>query len=323
MSQLPNNSRTYRATKVSSQEGRQIAETGSPGQGRPGLRYYLLALLLCLIWGMNFVVMKVAIWGVGPYHLAWLRQLLAGLCVLLYLRLVFGDVSLRPALWPLLLINGLVYSLSNVAVSLGVSLTTASRAVVIVYAQPLFVALLAHFILKGERLGALKLLGVALAFSGVVLVFSEKLGGGALRGDLFVLACAIIWALQTIYLKLYLSRENPYVVTAWQGLAGVPLLFALGLVQGTSSPLELSLPVILAILYSGPFVLGFAIVLWVKMLQEYPASHFSCILFLTPVFGVLIGHLTLGDPLGGAMILGAVMVCGGIYLVNRPAREPS
>ncbi|MFQ6112038.1 MAG: DMT family transporter, partial [Nitrospinota bacterium] len=187
---------------------------------KPGLRYYLLALLLCLIWGMNFVAMKVAIWGVGPYNVAWLRQSLAGLSVLLYLKLAFKDVSLSPASWLLLLINGLIYSLSNVALSIGLDLTTASRAVVIVYTQPLIVAILAHFMLKGERLAVLKLLGVVLAFSGVVLVFSERLGGGALRGDLFALACAIFWGIQTIYVKHYLSLENPYVVTAWQGLAG-------------------------------------------------------------------------------------------------------
>ncbi len=290
---------------------------------RPDLRYYLLAIFLCLLWGMGWTAMKVAVSGTEPYFVAWVRSLLAGLAVALYLKLTFKDVSLGSSAWLPLLVNALLFSLANIVVCLGVDWTTASRAAVIVYTQPLFVAFMAHFLLKGDRLGVLKLLGMALAFLGVVLIFSERLGGGGLRGDLFVLASAIIWALQTIYLKRYVSRENPFVVSAWQGLASFAPVLALSFILGTPFSLELSLPVVLGLLYTGPVSLGFGVVLWVKMLQEYPASHFSSILFLTPVFGVLIGHLALGDPLGGAMISGVILVCGGIYLVNRPARESS
>ncbi len=295
----------------------------APGRENPGLRYYLLALLLCLLWGVGFTAMKVAVSGAGPYFFAWLRTLLAGLAVALYLKLSFEDVSLLSSSWRPLLINALLSSLWNMATSLGVNLTTASRTAVILYTQPILVAFMAHYLLKGDRLGLLKLLGVAFAFSGLVLIFSEKLGGGALRGDLIVLASAFFWAFQTIYVKRYLSGENPFLVVAWQSLAAFPPILALSLIMGAPIYLELSLPVVIAILYAGPVAVGFAVVLWVRMLQNYPASRFSCFLFLTPVFGVLIGHLTLGDPLGGAMILGVAMVCGGIYLVNRPSRESS
>ncbi len=316
MKQLPDSLPSHRATKISAREGSPTGGDGSSGR----VRYYLLAIFLCFLWGLAFAAMKVALWGAGPYFIAWLRLLLAGLAVALYLKLTFKDVSLSSPSW-LLLINGLLYSLASLAVFLGVNLTTASRTAVIVYIHPLIVAFLAHFLLKGDRLRVLKLFGMALALLGVVLIFSEKLGRGALRGDLFVLASAIIWAFQTIYLKRYLSKENPFLVAAWQGLAGFPLILALGLMVGEPYRLELSLPVILAILYCGPVSVGFAVVLWVRLLQDYPASSISCFLFLTPVFGVLISHLTLGDPLGGSMILGVALVCGGIYLVNRPARK--
>ncbi|MFQ6112037.1 MAG: DMT family transporter [Nitrospinota bacterium] len=287
----------------------------------PGLRYYLLALLLCFLWGVGFTAMKVAVSETGPYFFAWLRTLLAGVAVVFYLKLIFKDVSLRSPSWRPLLINALLSVLWNVATALGINLTTASRTAVIFYTQPILVAFMAHYLLKGDRLGLLKLLGVALAFSGLVLIFSEKLGGWALRGDLLILASAFFWAFQTIYVKHYLGRENPFLVVAWQNLVGFPPIFALALLMGAPVYLELSLTVAAAILYCGPVAVGFAVVLWVKMLQDYPASRFSSFLFLTPVFGVLIGHLTLGDPLGGAMILGVALVCGGIYLVNRPARE--
>ncbi len=298
-----------------------VAKRDQDGE-RLGLRYYLLALFLCLIWGANFTAMKVALSGMGPYSVAWFRQLLAALSLILYIKLAIRDVSLKPPSWPvLLIINGILYSLVQVAFALGLDLTTASRGAVILYTQPLFVAFMAHFLLMGEGLGVLKLSGMTLAFSGVVLLFSEKLGEGALRGDLLVLASAIIWAFQAVCLKRCLSRENTYRVAAWQNLAGLPILLALDLFLGAPSRMELSLPVLLAVLYCGPVSMGLAVVLWVRMLQDYPASRFSSFLFLTPVLGVLIGHLTLGDPLGGAMIAGVALVCGGIYLVNRPARK--
>ncbi len=220
---------------------------------------------------------------------------------------------------PLLLINALLYALAILAVTQGIDLTTASRTAVIVYIHPLFVAVLAHFMLKGDRLGLLKLMGIALALLGIVLIFSQRLGGGTMQGDLLVLASAAIWAFQTIFIKRWLSRENPFLIAAWQGLAGFPLILAMGLILQAPHSLELSPAVIFGILYSGVVAVGFAVVLWVKLLQDYPASNLSCFLFLTPVFGVLIGHLALGDPLGGSMLLGVALVCGGIYVVNRPA----
>ncbi len=311
---------------------RRVAETAEKDRGlaagdrarggeSPGLHYYLLALSLCFMWGVTFTAMKVALSGAGPYSVAWVRQLLAGFSIILYLKITLKDVSLTPASWVVLLINVLLYALSNAAIFVGLDQTTASRGAVILYTQPLFVAFLAHFLLKGERLGMLKLFGVALAFFGVLLIFSQKLGRGALRGDLFVLVSAILWALQTVYLKRYLSKESPFLVAAWQALAGFLPILALGLLLEGPPSIELRLSVILAILYCGPVSMGFALVLWVKLLQGYPATRLSSFLFLTPVFGVLIAHLTLGDPLGEAMILGVALVCGGIYLVNRPVRK--
>ena len=77
------------------------------------------------------------------------------------------------------------------------------------------------------------------------------------------------------------------------------------------------LPVVAAIAYQSVIVAFVSYLIWFWLLQRYPASGLAAFSFWTPLFGVLAGWLVLGENLTGNLGAAAVLIAGGIYLVNR------
>src|SRR4051812_37789972 len=153
-------------------------------------------VVCCASWGLAQVAAKEALLEIPPGLQAGGRSAIAAVLVLLWgllrgKRLTERDGTFLPGL-----AVGLIFGVEVVVLFQGVEHTTASRGIVIFYLAPFFVAGGGHFLL-GERLDARKLAGLACAFAGVVLAFSDSIGGGmqaTLVGDALCLVAAILWA---------------------------------------------------------------------------------------------------------------------------------
>jgi drug/metabolite transporter (DMT)-like permease len=168
-------------------------------------------------------------------------------------------------------------------------------------------------------------LGLVLAFGGVVVVFSDKLsvpGPDAIWGDLMCLAAGLVWAATTIAIK------RSKVVTARPEKI---LLYQLGVATVTSIPLlPLAAPVLRdvsalaigAVLFQALYIVAFTYILWFWLMRRYPAATLSSFAFLTPAFGVLLGGLLLDEPLGLRIFIALVLIAAGLIIVNRPPRRP-
>ena len=281
-------------------------------------------VILCASWGLNQVAVKLALAGIPPMLQMGLRSLLAAVLVYAWCRIrrieVFGrDRTLVPGI-----AAGLLFGVEFMLLYAGLTLTTASRAAVLLYLAPFHVALGAHFLL-GERLTLRKTLGLAGAFSGVVLVFS---GGGtavpagaSLLGDALCVAASVAWAATTLVIKGSVLRSAPAEKTLLYQLAlsaalGLPVSLLVGETVGDwLDPVVFS-----AFAYQVLWVASITFVIWFMLMSRYPASLLSSYTFLTPVFGVLFGALLLGEPVTWRLVAALVLVAAGIYLVNRPER---
>jgi drug/metabolite transporter (DMT)-like permease len=167
-----------------------------------------LLLLLALIWGANMAIIKIGARELAPLFMAGVRSLVASGC--LYIWIKAKGMNLFPSTSVLLhgVVIGLLFGSEFGFIYLGLQYTLASRTYVLVYTAPFFVALGAHFFLKGDRLNGWKVLGLILAFAGVVSLFVRDLGSfsvSILPGDLMALAGGALWGATTVYLKKYLS----------------------------------------------------------------------------------------------------------------------
>ena len=135
-------------------------------------------------------------------------------------------------------------------------------------------------------------------------------------GDGLVITGALIWGLQSFYLRRNLKGIDPFRIAAWTQLVAIPIFLFLALIKAPGIPDFTNWKVLVAVGYNGVVGTGLVMVLWVRLLAEYEPKRVSSFMFLTPVFGVFLSSLILFEPLSGFMITGAAMVAAGIYFVN-------
>jgi drug/metabolite transporter (DMT)-like permease len=288
------------------------------------LRTASVVTTFCLVWGGAMVAIKVGLAGAPPLSAAGIRFALASVTLLSLeaargRRLNVGADSRRPVL-----LLALLLVVQHGLFNLGLNLTTASRAAVFLYSQPIFVALLAHRYIKDDRLDAGKLLGVALSFAGLVIAFAERLQAAdprAMLGDSLILLSAICWAIQTILQKDLLAVVDPSALILHQMAIAAPLFLLLSLLFEPALIYAVDVRIVLAFLYQGVIAAGLTFAAFAALLKRHQVSLLSSFIFLAPIFGVLLGHLLLDDPLTGYLGLGLALVAGGIFIVNRPRKS--
>jgi drug/metabolite transporter (DMT)-like permease len=166
-------------------------------------------IALCMIWGLQQSVLKLAATDIAPVMQLALRSGIAALLVTLLMVWRKESISLADGTWRAGLLVGLLFALEFLLVGEGLRYTFASHAVVFLYTAPIFVAIGLHFKLPAERLDALQWLGIALAFAGVVVTFFGRdptiapVGSpsNVLLGDALALLGGIAWAATTVVVR--------------------------------------------------------------------------------------------------------------------------
>jgi len=279
-----------------------------------------------LLLAFNQVVIKVTNDGLQPIFFAALRSVGGALLIYGWIRWRGLELTLPRATVPAGLLIGAAFAFEFICLFLALDLTTVTRTSVIFYTMPLWLALAAHVLIPGERLTRMKSAGLILAFAGVVVAMVSRggaTGQGALLGDLSALGAAMGWAgIALIVRTTALKTVRPEVQLLWQLVVSAPiLLFAapfFGPVLREPSLIH----------WAG---LGFQIVavvsagflFWFWLLTIYPASSVAAFAFLAPVFGVGLGWLMLGEPVGPGTLIALVLVSAGLILINRPAPKPA
>ncbi|MDN3564017.1 DMT family transporter [Paeniroseomonas aquatica] len=294
-------------------------------------RAVAVMLLLCLVWGLNLVAIKLGNAGIPPVLQAGLRSVIATAVLFGWCAWRGGGIGAALGPWrqdgSLLpgVAAGLLFTLEFVALFIGVGLTTASRAVVFLYGAPFFVALGAHWLIPDDRLTRAKAVGLLVAFGGLVLAFAEGLrapaGDAALLGDLLCLLGGALWGATTVLVKASRLRASPPVtVLLYQLVVSAPLLLLASWALGETWRIVPTPLVLGALAYQGIGIAGVSYAAWFWLVSRHSASRLAAFSVLTPIFGVLAGWLLMGDRLGSLFGAAVALVALGLWLVNRPAR---
>jgi drug/metabolite transporter (DMT)-like permease len=276
-----------------------------------------------LLMGLNQVLVKLVNAGLAPAFQAGLRSACALPLVLVFAlaarrRLSVADGSLWPGV-----ACGLLFSGEFLLLFLGLEYTAVSRASVLFYTMPVWVALGAHFLIPGEPLNLRRSLGLALAVAGVALALAGRAPAftpDALIGDLMCLGGAACWAgIALVVRTTRLQRSDPEMQLVYQlAVSAVVLLLAAPLFGETVRAVTPGMAAIFAFQVVFVVSIGFLTFFWV--LRHYPASDMAAFTFLAPLFGVLAGWLILDEPVPPAIIGALALVGTGIVLVNWKPR---
>ncbi|GIP23632.1 DMT family transporter [Paenibacillus sp. J22TS3] len=279
---------------------------------------YLIGLL-CLIWGYNWVFMKLAGDVFPPVLFAGYRFALGAAVLLLVCW--FKKVPLprgKDMLW--YLICGLLQTMYfNLAIQLSLVDLSAGLTSVLTYSMPLWLTLMAHYWLPGERLQLRKLVGVIVGIAGLFIAMDAHLGGttGAM---LLAVSSGLSWALSNLIIKKKLSQCDMLQFTTWQMVAGAAglLLYSFAFEHGES---HWGLMPVVYVAFAGVIGSALAFVMWSYILSKVEASKASISLLLVPVVGVISGCLVLHESLTWFMVAGMGMVLMGIWLVNGKSKK--
>jgi len=299
--------------------------TRSPMNTRKSLDGLAVALMLvlCLIWGLQQSVLKLAAPDMAPIMQIALRSGIAALLVGVLMlwrkeRITFTDTTWRPGL-----AVGVLFALEFLLVGQGIRFTSASHVVVFLYTAPIFVALGLHFKLPSERLSAMQWTGIALAFSGVIVTFvarSPQADAGQpvnmLFGDFLALMGGVAWGATTVVVRCSgLARVSASQTLLYQLVAAFVLLviasFALGQTAIHPTPLMWG-----SLVFQSLIVSFASFLVWFWLLKHYLASQLGVFSFLTPLFGVGFGVWLLDEPLESSFLSGALLVVTGVILVS-------
>ena len=307
-------------------DGESRAEVASAeiGNERIGLKAGFLASLATALWGGNSVSIKIALEGMPPVAMAGIRFALGALTVTV--GALFSGVSVRvpAARWRALGGLALLFCVQIVLLNVGTHGTNASRSTVLITTYPFFTALFAHFFVPGDRLSAHKVLGLALSFAGVVLIFAESLvlaETAYLVGDALVLVSGMLLGLRQVVIKRLVSGLHPFQVLFWQAVLSLPVFVGVSALFERGMFWELSPRVIGAVLYQGVVIAGFCFILMVSLLRRHTASKLGVFGFVTPVFGVVLSALLLGEEMSAGLLASVGLVAVGIVVVNREGKE--
>lgn len=272
----------------------------------------LLALLVIVVWGVNFVVIKVGLHDMPPMLLGALRFLLAAFPAILFVKR--PQVPLR---W--LLAYGLTISLGQFAClfyAMYVGMP-AGLASLVLQSQAFFTLFFAALLL-GERLRASNLVGLLVAAAGLTLIGVQGGQVMTLAGFALTIAAASMWALGNIVTRK-LGKVNLVGLVVWGSL--IPPLPFLGLSLWLDGPqvietairgLSLDSLLVLAYLAFGATILGYG--LWSRLLSRYPASQVAPFSLLVPVVGLSSAALLLDERLGSLQLIGAGLVMAGLLI---------
>ncbi|MEC8918250.1 MAG: EamA family transporter [Pseudomonadota bacterium] len=283
------------------------------------LKDLLIGLGIIAIWAFNIIVIKLGVEDLPPLLVTVLRFMLVAVLVVPFTR-----ISRQQLPWILLLavtFGGLHFPL----LFLGLQQSEAGTGALLVQMGTPFATLLAAMFLK-EKLGPRRVVGLILAFGGVVVLA----GGPSLpppASTALLLASAFFWAVSTMIIKLA-PPIAPLTMTGWISLFAIPLVALGSWIFEDDQWLALrqaSWAGWGAVVYTAVMSSIAAYGLWYRLLQKHPVSRVVPLTLLMPVFAVMLGVWLLDDPLGINKVAGGAMVIAGLAIINirfRRQRKP-
>ena len=275
-------------------------------------------LVLAVLWGYNWVQMKIAVQYASPFVFAGLRIVLGAASLLLSLALLRKPIV--PKEIPGTLLTGLLqisgmYGFATWALVSG----GAGKTAVLVYVMPFWVLILAWLFL-GERVKGMQWVAIAISVCGLLFILEPTNLNGTILSKVLALLSGLSWAGGVIVAKKLRQTVELDLLsfTAWQTVFGaIPLVLAAVLVPST--PIVWSTPFIIALIYAVIPGTAIATLLWLYVLNCLPAGIAGLGLLMNPVVGVLAAWAQLGEQPGLLEVIGMGLIAIALLLNTMQA----
>lgn len=293
----------------------------------------IVAVLCCLLWGSAFPCIKLGYQlfdipsgdSSSQILFAGIRFTLAGILVILAGSMMQGKL-LKPsktAIPKVLKLCMFQTVLQYIFFYIGLAHITGVKGSIVNAVNVFFTILVSCLLFRLEKLDRQKLVGCIIGFAGVIIV---NLGGEfdmsfTFLGDGFLMISAFAYALSSVLIKIYGKDENPVMLSGYQFAAGGLIMILAGLAMGGRLN-AVTFQGILLLLYMA-FISAGAYTLWSLLLKYNPVSKVAVFGFCTPIFGVILSAVILGESTSFQLktLIALMFVCVGIIIVNYKKKQ--
>ena len=277
-------------------------------------------LVMVIIWGANFSLIKVALREFSPVTFNALRLMLATSVFLAAIAVVKRDKNpFNRIEWVRVVFLGVVghffYQLAFLA---GIARTSVSNSALIFGVTPVIVALLAA-VAGHERLSVVRWAGVALSFAGIYIIVGRRasIGADTLTGDALVFCGMVCWSIYSVVAQPLLKRHSPLIVTGYSMAIGATLFVVAALPTfATTDWTRISILSWTLMALSSLLALAFAYMVWYTAVQRFGSSRTAIYSNLTPIVAMAIAAVWLREPVDATQIAGAATILTGLFVTR-------
>lgn len=282
-------------------------------------KHLSLAVLVTLVWGVNFPITKLGLRAIDPFVLTGIRFALAALPLVFFIK--------RPAVkFSYVAAYGFIFGLGmwgviNYGIQVGASPGIAS----LIIQLSVFFTMGWGFVLFKEKIRGAQMIGAVLALIGLAGIISTQQGNHAVLGVMLIVLSAVAWSVGNVIIKKSGVKEI-FSFMVWASLIPpIPLFLTAWLMHGSAAfeglQASLDLTAILSILFQVYLATHFAYWGWNSLLKLYPVSTVAPLSLLIPVFGITSSMLMLDERISTPNLISIGIIIAGLAvgLYRRPA----
>ena len=283
-------------------------------------RQLTVLLILAGIWGASFLFIKVLVdAGIEPAGVSAGRSALGALTLLPVAWRARAQFPRAGKTWLALAFLGLInFAFPWTLFSIAAQHSPSGASSVVNALQPIWAAIFSMVLLRSERAGGLRLIGLLLGFGGVFVLMGQDMlnadreGIGAILMMATATAC---YGFSSVFISRWLRQVKPLPLAASQiGFCAI-YLAPVALATGAYSHIDVAAGPIASFLILGAFGSGVAVVLFMRLIQEAGPVRAAVVTYLMPPVGVFLGWLILDEAIGWNLILGLAFIIAGVALV--------
>ena len=278
-----------------------------------------LLILLSIIWGSAFFNIKIATYSYEPFTLALVRVLFASIPLYLLCKLKKIKILAFSENWSSYALIGLCnIAIPFVLIAIGTAKINSYLAAILMSTTPLSGSILAHFFTKDEKLSYMKSLGVLIGFSGIILLFFDRVVINS-ENYLFVLITILgstfycIGGLLTLKLKNKVNENVTTSTTFWSVIFLLPLSIIFESPWNANPTLDSTI----SLLYLGVVATGLAWLIRFRILTVNGLVFQTQVAYLIPIFGIIFGFFLMDEVITWKVLVSLVVILLGIYIFKK------
>jgi drug/metabolite transporter (DMT)-like permease len=278
--------------------------------------------LLAVVWGYNWVVIKVATEGASPFAIVAIRTVFGSLALFIVAALGRRPLKSPPWTWTAL-IGFFQITLMTTFQTLALATGGAGKTTVLVYTFPFWIVLLSIIFLD-ERLTRLRIVAVLCAALGLAFVLYPLDFGHAILSKVFAMCSAFSWAIGSIITKRFRANHDVDLIafTAWQMAYGaIPVVILVLLLP--NQYVHFTPPVLASLAYIVLLGTALAFWLWFFIMERLTATTAGISSLLAPVVAVIAAWIQLGEQPGAPELVGMILIVSALVINSLPAQPAS